>query len=95
MEDILKNTIEELDKNYSELGQMKNQLLSMSLDSFNYLFEGEDPLYKKMDKKSSNETISALQTDLLPLFEENKFKEGIKKGKKFIKLLQENLERQK
>ena len=34
MEDILKNTIEELDKNYQELGKMKDQLLSMSLESF-------------------------------------------------------------
>jgi len=95
MEDLLKSTINELEKNYSELGQMKNQLLSMSLDSFNYLFEGEDPMYKKMDQKSSNETISALKEDLLPLFEENKFEEGIKRVKKFIKLLQGNLEKQK
>ena len=95
MEDILKNTINDLEKSYGELGQMKNQLLSMSLDSFNYLFEGEDPMYKKMDKKSSNETISALQADLLPLFEENKFEEGIKRVKNYIKLLQENLEEQK
>jgi len=95
MEDILKNTIEELEKNYSELGQMKNQLLSMSLDSFNYLFEGKDPLYEKMDKKSSNETISALENDLLPLFEENKFEEGVKKVQNYIKLLQGNLEKQK
>ena len=93
MEDILKNTINDLEKSYGELGQMKKQLLSMSLDSFNYLFEGEDPMYKKMDQKSSNETISALQTDLLPLFEENKFEEGIKKVKEYIKLLQENLEK--
>jgi len=95
MEEILKSTINELEKSYGELGQMKNQLLSMSLDSFNYLFEGEDPMYKKMDQKSSNETISALQTDLLPLFEENKFEEGIKKIENYIKLLQENLEKPK
>ena len=95
MEDLLKNTINDLEKSYGELGQMKNQLLSMSLDSFNYLFEGEDPMYKKMDKKSSNETISALKEDLLPLFEENKFEEGIKRVKNYIKLLQENLEEQK
>ena len=50
MEDILKNTINDLEKSYSELGQMKNQLLSMSLGSFDYLFEGEDPMYKKMDQ---------------------------------------------
>ena len=30
-----KNTINDLEKSYGELGQMKNQLLSMSLDSFN------------------------------------------------------------
>ena len=52
-------------------------------------------MYKKMDQKSSNETISALQTDLLPLFEENKFEEGIKKIENYIKLLQENLEKPK
>ena len=95
MEEILKSTINDLEKSYGELGQMKNQLLSMSLDSFNYLFEGEDPMYKKMDQKSSNETISALKEDLLPLFEENKFEEGIKRVKNYIKLLQENLEKQK
>tara|TARA_B100001094_G_C17393601_1_gene422460 strand:+ start:40 stop:327 length:288 start_codon:yes stop_codon:yes gene_type:complete len=95
MEDLLKNTINDLEKSYDELGQMKNQLLSMSLDSFNYLFEGEDPMYKKMDKKSSKETISALQEDLLPLFEENKFEEGVKRVKNYVKLLQGNLEKQK
>ena len=95
MEEILKSTINDLEKSYGELGQMKNQLLSMSLDSFNYLFEGKDPMYKKMDQKSSNETISALKEDLLPLFKENKFEEGIEKVEKFIKLLQENLEKPK
>ena len=95
MEDLLKNTINELEKSYGELGQMKNQLLSMSLDSFNYLFEGEDPIYKTMDQKSSNETISTLKKDLMPLFEEQEFKEGVIKVKEYIKLLQENLEKQK
>jgi len=95
MENILKNTLDELGKTYSELGQMKKQLLSMSLDSFNYLFEGEDPIYKTMDQKSSNETISTLKKDLIPLFEEQEFKEGVIKVKEYIKLLQENLEKQK
>jgi len=95
MENLLKNTLEDLEKSYSELGQMKKQLLSMSLDSFNYLFEGEDPIYKTMDQKSSNETISTLKKDLMPLFEEQEFKEGVIKVKEYIKLLQENLEKQK
>eukprot|EP01050_Picozoa_sp_SAG11_P001021 SAG11_NODE_41_length_21459_cov_5.742884_8_plen_96_part_00 len=95
MENLLKNTLDDLEKNYSELGQMKKQLLSMSLDSFNYLFEGENPIYKTMDKKSSNETISTLKKDLIPLFEEQEFKEGVIKVKEYIKLLQENLEKQK
>ena len=95
MENILKNTLDDLEKSYSELGQMKKQLLSMSLDSFNYLFEGENPIYKTMDKKSSNETISTLKKDLIPLFEEQEFKEGVIKVKEYIKLLQENLEKQK
>ncbi len=95
MENLLKNTLDDLEKSYSELGQMKKQLLSMSLDSFNYLFEGENPIYKTMDKKSSNETISTLKKDLIPLFEEQEFKEGVIKVKEYIKLLQENLEKQK
>ena len=95
MENLLKNTLDDLEKSYSELGQMKKQLLSMSLDSFNYLFEGENPIYKTMDKKSSNETISTLKKDLIPLFEEQEFKEGVIKVKEYIKLVQENLEKQK
>ena len=83
MENLLKNTLEDLEKSYSELGQMKKQLLSMSLDSFNYLFEGEDPIYKTMDQKSSNETISTLKKDLIPLFEEQEFKEGVIKVKEY------------
>ena len=89
MENILKNTIDSLEKNYQELGKMKDQLLSMSLESFNYLFEGDDPMYTKMDQNSKKETISALENDLLPLLEENNFKEGVKKIKKYIKLLNE------
>lgn len=89
MEELLKNTIEDLEKTHSELGKMKNQLLSMSLDSFSYLFDGKDPLYKNMNKESRDETVSALEKDLLPLFEEIEYKEGIKKIKKYIKLLNE------
>jgi len=95
MENLLKNTLEDLEKSYSELGQMRKQLLSMSLDSFNYLFEGKDPIYKTMDQKSSNETISTLKKELMPLFKEQEFEEGIIKVKEYIKLLQENLEEQK
>lgn len=93
MEDILKDTLKNLEKSYGELGQMKDQLLSMSLNSFDYLFEGEEPVYKKMDINGTNEVLSALEKDLLPLFEEFKFEKGIKKVKEYIKLLQENLEK--
>ena len=95
MENLLKNTLDDLEKSYSELGQMRKQLLSMSLDSFNYLFEGEDPIYKTMDQKSSNETISTLKKELMPLFKEQEFEEGVIKVKEYIKLLQENLEKPK
>jgi hypothetical protein len=95
MENIFKNTLEDLNKTYSELGKMKDQLLSMSLSSIDPLFEGKDPTYKLMDQKSTNEVLSTLKKDLLPLFEEQKFENGIVKVKKYIKLLQENLEKQK
>ena len=93
MENILKDTIKNLEKSYGELGQMKDQLLSMSLNSFDYLFEGEEPVYKKMDVNGTNEVLSSLKKDLLPLFEEFNFEKGIKKVKEYTKLLQENLEK--
>ena len=95
MENLFKNTLQDLDKTYNELGKMKDQLLSMSLNSMDPLFEGKDPAYKLMDLKSTNETLSTLEKDLLPLFEEQKFEKGVSKVKKYIKLLQENLEKQK
>jgi len=95
MEDIFKNTLEDLDKTYSELGKMKDQLLSMSLSSIDPLFEEKDPAYKLMDQKSTNEVLSTLKKDLLPLFKDQKFKKGVSKVKKYIKFLQENLEKQK
>ena len=60
MENLFKNTLQDLDKTYNELGKMKDQLLSMSLNSMDMLFEGKDPAYKLMDQKSTNETLSTL-----------------------------------
>mgnify|MGYP000356428166 CR=1 FL=1 len=52
----------------------------------------EDNIYNAVDVFVANPNVESLRKLEI---EENKFKEGIKKGKKFIKLLQENLERQK
>jgi hypothetical protein len=47
---------------------------------------------KKSDIKN---LLNSIDNDLLPMFEENKYKEGIDKINEWKKLLEENLEKQK
>ena len=45
-------------------------------------------IYETLDKLQKQEMISTLKEDLLPLFEESKYEEGIKKVKSYIKDLE-------
>ena len=96
MEDILKNTIDALEGSLGEFTQLKNSLLNASLEQFEYLFKLENqgqPLFETVDKKEIEPVLETLQNDLLPMFEENKHTEGIKKIKAWEKLLTEYLEK--
>ena len=96
MEDILKNTIDALEGSLGEFTQLKNSLLNSSLEQFEYLFKLENqgqPLFKTVDKKEIKPVLETLQNDLLPMFEENKHEEGIKKIKDWEKLLTEYLKK--
>ena len=98
MEDILKNTIDAQEGSLGEFTQLKNSLLNASLEQFEYLFKLENqgqPLFETVDKKEIKPVLETLQNDLLPMFEENKHEEGIKKIKDWEKLLTEYLEKQK
>ena len=93
----LEDTLNELENQFKEVNNMRFGLLEASLEPFEMLYQDVNgkKIYETLDKLQKQEMISTLKEDLLPLFEENKFEEGIKKVKKFVKLLQENLEEQK
>jgi hypothetical protein len=93
--DIIKNlegSLNELETLAKSLSQLKNPILESSLESFRFMFEEDKDgkvLYKQVDPKELKETLSALKTDLLPLFEEFEYEEGLKQTKEWIKLLEE------
>ncbi len=96
MEDILKNTIDALEGSLGEFTQLKISLLESSLQQFEYLFKLENqgqPLFETLQAEEIKPVLETLQNDLLPMFEENKHEEGIKKIKSWEKLLQEYLEK--
>lgn len=96
MEDILKNTIDALEGSLGEFTQLRNSLLDSSLEQFEYLFKLENqgqPLFETVDKEEIKPVLETLQNDLLPMFEENKHLEGVKKIKSWEKLLTEYLEK--
>lgn len=71
-------------------------LLEIALAPFDMIFEKDingDPLYKHFGKNQSKELLESLELDVIPLYEENDYKEGLKKAKKIQKLLQKNLEK--
>lgn len=89
---LLEGSLDELEGLAKNLSQLKNPILENSLDSFRFMFEEDKDgkvLYKQVDPKELKETLSALKTDLLPLFEEFEYEEGLKQTKEWIKLLEE------
>tara|TARA_R110002051_G_scaffold324087_1_gene419970 strand:- start:84 stop:386 length:303 start_codon:yes stop_codon:yes gene_type:complete len=70
-------------------------LLEIALAPYDMIFEKDingDPIHKYLDKKQSKELLKSLNEDVIPLYKENHYKEGLKKANKIKKLLQKNLE---
>ena len=90
----LENQITQLENLAKNLSQLKNPILEQSMSAFTFLFEkGIDgvALYENMEKKDIQSTINSLDEDLVPLFEEFEYQEGIQQVEKWKKLLKENL----
>lgn len=93
--DLIKNlesSLNELEEMALNLSQLKNPILENSLDSFRFLFEkGNDgmALYQQMEGKDLEETLNSLKADLLPMFEEYEYENGLNQTKEWIKLLEE------
>jgi len=70
-------------------------LLEIALTPYDLIFEKDingDPIHKHLEKKQAKELLKSLDEDVIPLYKENDYKEGIKKAKKIKRLLLKNLE---
>jgi len=96
--DMFEDTINNLEGIYKEVEGMKNSLLDIPLQQFELLFikdEKGKSAYEALDKNATQELIDTLNTDVIPLFEENNYQSGLDKANSYLKLFQENLEKQK
>jgi hypothetical protein len=86
----LEDTLNELENDFKEVNKMKFGLLAATLEPFDFLYQDTngEKTYKVMEQSQKDTIISTLEKDLLPLFEENKFDEGVEKVKKIIKDLE-------
>lgn len=86
----IEDTLNELEKDFKEVSKMKFGLLAASLEPFDFLYQDVNgkKTYETIDQNQKQEILSSLKDDLLPLFEENKYEEGIKKVKSIIKDLE-------
>jgi len=83
----LEDTLNELENDFKEVNKMKFGILAATLEPFDFLYQDTngEKTYKVIEQSQKDTIISTLEKDLLPLFEENKFDEGVEKVKKIIK----------
>ena len=86
----LEDTLNELENDFKEVNKMKFGLLAATLEPFDFLYQDVNgkKAHETLEENQRYEILSSLKEDLLPLFEENKYEEGIKKVKSLIKDLE-------
>jgi len=92
-EDFLKDTMGQLESSFDEISKLKFTLLDNTLDQIGYVFENDDkgkPLFKSLSKDEINDIYNTIESDLIPLFEEFKYEQGLEKVENWKKLLKEN-----
>ena len=72
------------------VNKMKFGLLAASLEPFDFLYQDVNgkKAHETLEENQRQEILSSLKEDLLPLFEENKYEEGIEKVKSIIEDLE-------
>ena len=91
LEDLIDQWTPMLDKGL----KTQKGLLEIALVPFDAIFEKDakgNPIYKHLDKPQTKDLIAALQ-DVINMYEENGYTEGLKKTDKIMKLLEKNLEK--
>ena len=95
--DMFEDTINNLEGIYKEVEGMKNSLLDIPLQQFELLFikdKNGKPAYEALDKNATQELINTLESDIIPLFEENTHQSGLDKANSYLKIFKGNLEKQ-
>ena len=95
---ILEGYLNEMQAAHSQLVATKKGLYDIALSPFEPVFELDlsgSTLLEHMGKNELLELKNSFENDLLPMFEEGKYKEGIEKINKWQKLVDKNLEKQK
>ena len=94
-EEFLQDTMKQLESSFDEVSKLKFTLLDTAMDQIAYVFEVDEEgnsILKDISKGEIKEIYNALQTDMIPLFEEFQYAEGLEKIRGWEKLLKENLE---
>jgi len=94
-EEFLQDTMKQLESSFDEVSKLKFTLLDTAMDQIAYVFEVDEEgnsMIKDISKDEIKEIYSALQNDMIPLFEEFQYAEGLEKIRGWEKLLKENLE---
>ena len=93
-EEFLQDTMKQLESSFDEVSKLKFTLLDTAMDQIAYVFEVDEEgnsILKDISKGEIKEIYNALQTDMIPLFEEFQYAEGLEKIRGWEKLLKENL----
>jgi uncharacterized FlaG/YvyC family protein len=94
-EEFLQDTMKQLESSFDEVSKLKFTLLDTAMDQIAYVFEVDEEgnsMIKDISKDEIKEIYGALQNDMIPLFEEFQYAEGLEKIRGWEKLLKENLE---
>jgi len=95
---ILEGYLNQMQDAHKEFSGAKNSLMELALAPFEPLFIKDTEgmrVVSRLKKSDIKNLLNSIDNDLLPMFEENKYKEGIDKINEWKKLLEENLEKQK
>jgi len=75
--------------------QAQKGLLDIALIAYDPIFEkgtNGEPVFKSFSTSQLNEVIKGLKEDIIPMFKENNYNEGIKKANIFLEKLQKGLD---
>ena len=90
---ILESYLNQMQAVHKEFSGAKKGLLQIMLVPFESLFAKDrkgNYVASNLSEKDKQEVIKAFNDELLPTFEENKYKEGIEQINEWKKLLEEN-----